>query len=200
MPRPTDPTPAAPETEETNGHKPVSRRGVLKRAAVVAAGAGGASLLLSRKAFAVPTAGSNAVYLATPGRLFDSRNITPDGTSSSDTDTRLTANNEVTVQATDPGGGQGIPAGATGIFGNVTVGTPTTGGNIIMYPSDGPTESPPNAVTLVVPNPMAGQFMGNHFNVALSATGAVDVYWQSPSGSTDVIIDVHGYFIDDAAD
>lgn len=201
MPRTTDPTPAAPETEETNGHKPVSRRGVLKRAAIVAAGAGGAAMLGSRKAFAAATTQSNVVYLDTPERLLDTRAITPDGQSSSDTDVRIASQSEITVQVTGdgtpPAGNVGVPTGASGVFGNVTVATPSTYGNIIIYPSDGaPEPAAGTPVTMVVPQNMANQYLANHFASRLNAAGEIDVYWDGP-GTTDVVIDVVGYIIDD---
>jgi hypothetical protein len=163
---------------------------VLKRAAVAAAGAGAASLVLAGRTRAQAD-NNTIVFLASPGRLLDTRPGL-NGSSTPEVETPIAANSEITVQVTDPGGGLGIPAGASGVFGNATV-NPQTFGNLIIHPGG---TAVPGAATVVFPNFVANNFLANHFWVALSATGTIDVHNQS-SGSTHVILDIVGYTVDE---
>jgi hypothetical protein len=81
----------------------------------------------------------------------------------------------------------GVPSGATGVILNVTVADATLESDLIVYPSDA---SQPVASDL---NFLAGETVPNLVVVKLSATGTISIY--NPFGSTNVIVDVVGYFM-----
>lgn len=88
------------------------------------------------------------------------------------------------------GGGAlgGVPACASGVVLNVTATDTTQDGFLTLFP-DGAAR--PNASNV---NWSAGQTVPNRVYVKIASNGAVDVY--NYNGSTDVIIDVNGYFSD----
>jgi VCBS repeat-containing protein len=91
------------------------------------------------------------------------------------------------------GGVCGVPASATSVALNVTVVAPTSLGYLRVY-ATGPAPSPFSAL-----NFSAGQTRGNNVLVQLSAGGQVDVLPTMPAaGTVHVILDVFGYFVDDA--
>jgi hypothetical protein len=83
------------------------------------------------------------------------------------------------------GGVQGVPTDATAIIANVTVTNPSTSSHLDLWPADQPH---PNSSNL---NYVAGQTVPNLVVVAL---GGQAIKMQNQNGTTDVIIDVVGYF------
>jgi hypothetical protein len=84
-------------------------------------------------------------------------------------------------------GGLSVPAGATGVFGNLTVTNTQGPGDLILWPHGAPQ---PNASNI---NYGPGQTVANSFNVGLSGGGAMDLFVHV--SGTDVIIDVAGYVL-----
>jgi hypothetical protein len=80
----------------------------------------------------------------------------------------------------------GVPSGATAVILNVTVADATLESDLIVYPGDA---TQPVASDL---NFLAGETVPNLVVVKLSATGTIKIY--NPFGSTNVIVDVVGYF------
>jgi hypothetical protein len=121
-------------------------------------------------------AGGNYHALSAPGRLLDTRS--PKRT--------LGDGSSLTVQVT---GQQGIPATATSVVLNVTVAGTTTGGYLSVVPNG----ADPTSVSTV--NWSApGTLLSNTATVGLPNDGAVTVY--NRLGSTDVVLDVLGYYTD----
>ncbi len=88
-------------------------------------------------------------------------------------------------------GAGGVPAqGASSVVLNVTVTDTTTAGFLTVYPSG----SPPTASNL---NWAPGQTVARRVMAPLSSSGQVTVY--NDLGSTDVVVDVNGYFSDGSA-
>jgi hypothetical protein len=83
-------------------------------------------------------------------------------------------------------GANGIPSGATAVVANVTV-TDTTGSSYLTAWPDLATR--PTASDL---NWVSGQTVPNLVVVALGANGKLDIF--NAAGSTDVILDVVGYY------
>ena len=80
-----------------------------------------------------------------------------------------------------------IPLTALAVSINVTVTGPSAAGNLRLYPAG---TANPTVSTL---NYSAGQTRGNNAIVSLGAAGAISALC-SPQGSTDLILDVNGYF------
>ncbi len=88
----------------------------------------------------------------------------------------------------------GVPASATSVTMNVAVTQPTATGFVRVFAS-GPPPSPYFTV-----NYSAGQTRGNNAIVQLSPGGQVDALASMPTLATvHVILDVFGYFVDDAS-
>ncbi|HWL43756.1 MAG TPA: hypothetical protein VNQ73_12480, partial [Ilumatobacter sp.] len=100
------------------------------------------------------------------------------------------------------GSAEVVPVGATGVIANVTAVTPTTAGHVSVRPGTAtgvPTTSnlnftaggavEPNSVTVALPT-------------AGAAAGAVELYFHgtSASATTDLLVDVVGYFVPTAAE
>jgi len=120
-------------------------------------------------------------YTLTPCRLLDTRNPTgPYGGPA------LAAGAERNFVLT---GQCGIPSSARSISANVTVTGSTTGPGFVTV-SQGDLASP---VTSTM-NYSAGQTRANTAVIALGASGDVRVKCGQASGTTDLIIDVNGYF------
>ena len=84
-------------------------------------------------------------------------------------------------------GQAGVPSGATAVVANVTV-TGTSAQSFLTVWPDGTTR--PNASDL---NWVGGETVPNLVVAQLGSDGAVDVY--AAAGSTDVLVDVEGYYI-----
>jgi hypothetical protein len=85
------------------------------------------------------------------------------------------------------GGVCGVPDTAKAVSANLTVTQPTTGGNLVLFP----TGTTPGTSTL---NYLAGQTRGNNAVVSLNAAAAVSIRCNQASGTTHVILDVNGYY------
>ena len=117
-----------------------------------------------------------------PTRLLDSRLGTgPSGVWGA---TKLVAGTPRSLQIT----GGIIPANATAVIANVTATGSSAASFLTVYPAD---ENTPNASNV---NFGAGQTIPNLVTVKLSSAGAVKI--ATAVGSTDVILDVVGYFDD----
>ncbi|HEY6066448.1 MAG TPA: hypothetical protein VIY96_09845, partial [Thermoanaerobaculia bacterium] len=86
-------------------------------------------------------------------------------------------------------GNCGIAPGATAVSLNVTVVNPTALGFLTLFPQGSPI---PLASTV---NYRAGQIRGNNAIVPVGTGGGISVFSGQGSGTTDVIIDVNGFFI-----
>jgi len=84
-------------------------------------------------------------------------------------------------------GACGIPAAARAVSVNVTVAGPTAAGDLRIYAAGA---APPAASAI---NYKAGQTRANNTIVALGA-GVLAVYSDQPSGTTQLVLDVNGYF------
>jgi len=130
--------------------------------------------------FADPTPVATSFYTATPCRVVDTRNPTgPYGGPA------LSANSDRTFTV---GGQCGIPPTAKAIALNLTVTQPTAAGNLRLYAGGTPL---PLASAI---NYRAGQTRANNALAPLGAAGTLAVRCDQPSGTVQVIIDVHGYF------
>ncbi|HEY7984458.1 MAG TPA: hypothetical protein VID73_09830 [Ktedonobacterales bacterium] len=84
-------------------------------------------------------------------------------------------------------GGIHVPAGATGVFGNLTVTNTQGRGDLILWPHGAPQPTTSNL------NYGPGQIVANSANVGLSAGGAMDLFVHV--NGTDVLFDVAGYVL-----
>ena len=83
----------------------------------------------------------------------------------------------------------GVPAGAAGISGNLTLLTPSSSGWALVSPEIVAT---PTTSTL---NASAGHSEANGFDVALGASGHVALEWAGTTGSTaNLALDITGYW------
>jgi hypothetical protein len=125
-------------------------------------------------------------YLSAPIRIFDSRA----GTTAPLPATKgaLAAGSTTTIQVTGASvGGLAVPAGASGVFGNLTVTNAKGPGDLILWPHGA---AQPNTSNI---NYVGSQTVANSFNVGLSSGGAMDLFVHV--GSTDAIIDIAGYVV-----
>jgi hypothetical protein len=143
--------------------------------------AGNADLVVDVAGYFAPPSGAAGLYNPLPpARILDTRPSTKVGLP-----TTFGPNQVQTLQVTGAGG---VPAGASAVVLNVTVGGPTASSYLTLWPSDA---SRPLASNL---NFVAGQVIPNRVYVKLSATGQVSVY--NFAGNVDVVVDVAGYFTD----
>jgi hypothetical protein len=92
------------------------------------------------------------------------------------------------MRSFDVGGACGIPPTARAIAVNVTVAAPTAPGHLRVWAAD---ELVPLTSTL---NFAAGQSRSSDAVVRLGAAASFSVFCGMPSGSTDLVVDVTGYF------
>jgi hypothetical protein len=90
----------------------------------------------------------------------------------------------IQVTGTDVGG-ISVPAGATGVFGNLTVTNTQGGGDLVLWPHGA---AKPNASNI---NYGPAQTVANSANVGLSGDGKMDLFVHV--SGTDVIFDVAGF-------
>jgi hypothetical protein len=123
--------------------------------------------------------GGATTYLSTPLRLLDAR--TSPGTALV-TRGPLAANE--TYAFTVAGlGGSGIPAGAQGLIGNLTVLGPSGAGNLSLFPAG---TVGPSVASMTFGTP--GLFLANGVNVAIGSGGKINIQNQS-SGTTPLVLD-----------
>jgi hypothetical protein len=82
----------------------------------------------------------------------------------------------------------GVPSTAKAIAANLTVVNPTTEGYLTAFPAG---SGLPNASTI---NFRAGIVRANNAILGLGTSGRVWVFCGMPSGSTNFVLDVSGYF------
>jgi hypothetical protein len=123
---------------------------------------------------------SGAKYVpVTPARLLDTR--VGNGLSA-----KLSANTPATFQVTGRGG---VPAGATGVTGNVTVVNETSAWAVFLGPDPNPS---PTSSTI---NFVKGDILANGLTVSLGSGGTLSATYMSSAGNTtDLVFDVTGYF------
>jgi len=140
--------------------------------------------------YAPPGAGGLYFHpLPAPVRLLDTR---PDPfTSCFASSTPLAGGGMLTLPATGGCGSATIPASAKAVVGNATVVNFQSGGGYITLFPEG---APPNASNL---NFTANHIVPNSFVAGLSASGSFKIF---ASASTNFIVDIAGYFSDQAVD
>ncbi|HEV2235852.1 MAG TPA: hypothetical protein VGR57_04240, partial [Ktedonobacterales bacterium] len=125
-------------------------------------------------------------FLPAPIRIYDTRSGSPAPLPASKG--ALSGNTAHTIQVTGTDvGGIHVPAGATGVFGNLTVTNTTGPGDLILWPH-GATQPTTSNI-----NYSGGQTVANSVNVGLSAGGAMDLFVHV--SGTNVIFDVAGYVL-----
>jgi hypothetical protein len=85
----------------------------------------------------------------------------------------------------------GIPDGATAVTANATIVKPSASASIYLGPTD--LANPPFATM----NFNAGSIKGAASTIALGDTGLMSVTYMAPSGTTDLVLDVTGFFTPD---
>jgi hypothetical protein len=144
---------------------------------------GGGSLTVSIAPTVVSASAASLYNPVSPTRICDTRPSSISGLSDQCTGKTLGPAGTLEVQVT---GQANVPSGAVGVVLNVTVTGPTANGFLTIWPA-GVTQ--PVASNL---NFVAGETIPNLVQVQLGSSGAIDVY--NSAGSTDVIVDVEGYF------
>lgn len=89
-------------------------------------------------------------------------------------------------------GREGIPSTATAITGNLTVVNQTKAGYVALGPV---ATNTPTTSTINFP---VGDVRANGVTVKLSPTGTLSAVYMPPGGTTHLVLDVTGYFTDDA--
>jgi hypothetical protein len=123
-------------------------------------------------------------YLSAPIRIFDTRMGQPAPLPASKAPLAGQSMTTIQVSGTDVGGLH-VPAGATGVFGNLTVTNTQGGGDLILWPHGAPQ---PNVSNI---NYGLWQTVANSASIGLSSGGAMDLFVHV--NGTDVIFDVAGY-------
>jgi PKD repeat protein len=129
------------------------------------------------------TSGTDLVPFG-PRRILDTRH----GTGTGGTVAKVPAGGTLRLKVT----GDGIPDGTAAVALNVTVTNPTAPGYVSVHPDGG---ARPTVSTL---NFVAGQTVANATIVPVGTDGYVDLY--SYGSAVDLVADVTGYFVRDAAD
>ncbi len=84
----------------------------------------------------------------------------------------------------------GIPASARSVNLNIAVVAPQSAGSLAIFPGG----TAPGSSTAI--SYRAGRTRANNFVARLGTNGDIDVYCQQPTGTTDFLIDISGYFED----
>jgi hypothetical protein len=100
---------------------------------------------------------------------------------------KFVVNTPRTFQVTGVGG---VPAGATAVTGNLTVVGQSKAGYVSLTPTP-----EPNPLTSTINFPL-GDVRANGVTVPLSGTGSLSAVFKASGGSTDLIFDVTGYYVD----
>ncbi|MGH2513204.1 MAG: hypothetical protein ACRDGQ_11015 [Candidatus Limnocylindrales bacterium] len=100
----------------------------------------------------------------------------------------FSANVARTLQVSGPAGVPGIPTGILAISGNLTVTNQTQAGYLAI--TTDPTNMPPTS-NLNFPR---GDVRANGFTARLDPNGALSIVYKAASGTTDVVLDITGYF------
>ena len=127
-------------------------------------------------------AGNTSFFPLTPCRVFDTRN--PAGPTGGPS---LGANG---ARDFTLAGACGIPLNATAVSVNVTIASPTAAGVLKVYPADAASST---ATTAAFRG--AGQTRANNAILAITGAPAGDITVENvAAGTTDVVLDVNGYF------
>jgi hypothetical protein len=128
----------------------------------------------------VPPPSATSFFTLTPCRVADTRN--PVGSSGGPA---LSAN---TIRNFPVTGLCGIPSSARAVAINLTVFLPSDNGDLRVYPAGG---AAPLASAI---NFRAGSVRANNAFVQVSSGGQISVQCDMPSGGTNFLFDVYGYF------
>jgi hypothetical protein len=120
-------------------------------------------------------------HTITPARVLDSRAAYHIGLSG-----KFVANTPRTFQVS---GHAGVPTGAVAITGNLTVVGQTRAGYVSLTPAPDA-----NPLTSTINFPL-GDTRANGVTVPLSAAGKLSAVFKASGGTTDLILDVSGYYI-----
>jgi len=127
------------------------------------------------------------IMFPAPDRFVDTRPATPLGGKNTKYEHGEAFDHTVTgVAGRD---GNIIPAGAKAVLGNVVAVDPTQKGNFKLLPGGTST-----TVGTASVNFTAGINIGNAFTVRLNAAGQIRGFHTSPGGTTDLVIDIVGYY------
>ena len=155
-----------------------------KLAAVYKAGGGTTDLVFDVTGYFEPGTG-HARYVSLPVRALDTRT----GTGLSDgKPAKLVVSSPLSLQVRGVGGVPGIPAEAVAISGNLTVTGQTKAGYLAI--TTDPTSTP---LTSSLNFPL-GDDRANGFTAQLSASGQISIVYKAAAGTTDVVVDITGYF------
>lgn len=148
----------------------------------------GAGLLVVNNLTNVSLAGSEYTAYG-PSRILDTRNGTGAAAKA------VPAGEVLPLQVVGAGiSGDTIPAGITAVVLNVTVTEPTANGFLTVFGDENQAGTPQPVPDTSNINFRTGQNVPNLVVVPVGANGVVDFYNGSPTGSTDIIADVAGYF------
>jgi hypothetical protein len=126
--------------------------------------------------------GAGHLYPLAPARITDTRA----GSGQPNAGNTIGAAQSLAVQVTGAGG---VPStGVSAVVLNVTEADNTVGGFLTVYPQGGTAPTSSNL------NFIPGQIVANRVIVPVSASGQIDIL--NHAGSTDVTVDVNGYFSD----
>ena len=142
---------------------------------------GGSESLNSNPASATPQPPSATFVALTPARLLDSRDGNGLSGPFSDSVPR-------TFQVTGLGG---VPNNAVAVTGNLTVTNQTVAGRVFLGPNP---EASPSSSTLYFP---VGDNRATGVTLGLGSGGTLSATYVAPSGTTDLVFDVTGYFVPD---
>ena len=146
------------------------------------ASSGTLSLIFDVSGFFTPDTSGATYHSLTPARVLDTRSGV--GLSGA-----FNAKEPRTFQVTGSGG---VPANASAITGNLTLANVVTGGALYLGPDS--TASPASSTI----NFAAGDVIANGVTVVLGSGGTLSATYMAISGTTNVILDVTGYFTPDA--
>jgi hypothetical protein len=123
-----------------------------------------------------------------PARVYDSRvgQLPTTGPKSPITN-GSTVNVDVTgTQASPPGGPSGVPAGASGVLGNITVVLPSGGVALTVF-GEGATQPSTSNI-----NASVGGIVANNFTSKVGTSNGISVF--GSGGPANFVIDIFGYY------
>ena len=163
---------------------------------------GNTNVIVDLEGYFVPTTSTNTsgqFVAISPNRICDTRPVQPgvvsnqcnNGTS---TNGALAPNSTINIQVVNTSQStiqDGVPNNAEAIVLNITAVDPTSaGGYLTVFPTASGSNLPPTASNL---NFNAYQTIANRVTVPIGLNGEVSIY--NYNGTTNVIVDVNGYFL-----
>jgi hypothetical protein len=128
----------------------------------------------------------NTYHTVDPVRLLDTR-------IGNGLNGKLTAGAPRTFQITGRGGASNIPAGASAVTANVTIVKPSAASSVYL----GPTQiAHPTSATI---NFNKADITAYGSTISLGSDGSMSVTYMASSGTTDLLVDVTGFFTPDAS-